>query len=134
MLCGCLGLLTVLACLSIWLGNWATPAKLFASPFAIGYGAWLVKREASRAPFTMQVSADGATALLGTAGCQAALTGLRIHVRGPIASVTGTAQGGRAVRMFWPPDAMDASVRRRLRLAAGTCVPPVDPTIATLSG
>ena len=134
MLCGCLGLLTVLACLSIWLGNWMTLVKLAAIPVVIAYGAWLVKREASRMAFTMQVSADGATALLGRAGCQVALTGLRIQVRGPMASVTGRVRGGRVLREFWPPDAMGASLRRRLRLAAGTSVPLADPTIATLSG
>ena len=130
----CLGSLTVLACISIWLGNWAMPAKLAAMPVVIGYGAWLVRREASRLPFMMQLSADGATALLGSAGRQLALTELRIHVRGPIASAIGLAPGGRVVRVFWPPDVMDAPLRRRLRLAAGTRVLPDDPTIATLSG
>ena len=130
----CLVSLTVLACISIWLGDWATPAKLAAMPMVIVYGAWLVRREASRLPFTMQLSADGDTALLGFAGCQLALAELCIQVRGPIASATGLTPGGRVVRVFWPPDLMDASLRRRLRLAAGTRVAPDDPTIATLSG
>jgi hypothetical protein len=111
-----LGLLAAFALLASAL---APPLKLPAALLALAQGLRLARREAGRAPI----------ALAWRGGNQPFLAdgrrhgSPRLHLRGPIAVLSGRDVHGRLQRFCWWPDTLSPGLRRQLRLA-GSAFPP----------
>lgn len=118
-----LGVLAAVALLTCELPHaWGVPAALLA----LGYGAFLAKREASRPARHLVVAAAGVS-----------LDGRAVHDpvvrwRGPLAFLTARDSAGRRLRLSWWPDTLPPARRRELRLAmavqaAASSVPEMAP-------
>ncbi|MBN6148891.1 hypothetical protein JR065_00940 [Xanthomonas sp. AmX2] len=108
-----LGLLTLLAPVSLLLSDLA---PLLAWPAALGamlYGAALLRREARRPSRALTIPAAGAATVDGQA-----VEELQVDWRGPLAFVRWRDRHGRVRRLAWWPDTLPAAARRELRLAA----------------
>ncbi|WP_231118136.1 hypothetical protein [Lysobacter silvisoli] len=95
---------------------WAWPLAAVAAL----YGAWLARRELRRPPQALVVAA-GRFHLDGVELCQP-----RLHWRGPLACLSFRQGRRRRYRIGWP-DALGATARRELRLAASVITPTPDP-------
>ncbi|MFT3806218.1 hypothetical protein [Arenimonas sp.] len=90
----------------------------FVSIAAAGQGFRLAHREWSRPACEVCLSPGDATLRLNFRGGVESWSGLRVHLRGPLASVTGV-DGSHRRRLHWWPDTLSRRDRRGLRLAAG---------------
>lgn len=109
-----LGLLVVLAPLSL-IGS-GMPRAL-AWPLAVAVfaaGLWQLRREAGRAPrqLVLATARAGADSLDGDP-----LRACDVTWRGALAFVHALHRDGRSVRLAWWPDTLPAPLRRELRLA-----------------
>ncbi|MFT3756273.1 MAG: hypothetical protein QM769_10080 [Pseudoxanthomonas sp.] len=82
---------------------------------ALGYGAWLIRREA-RQPVRQMVFPGNASPVLLDGQ---PLENVRVQWRGPLAFVQWRQADGRAGRLSFWPDTLPPARRRELRLAAG---------------
>ncbi|KAB7763220.1 MULTISPECIES: hypothetical protein [Xanthomonas] len=109
-----LTLLGALAPLSL-LGSDLPPHLAWpAAALALLYAAWLLRREAGRAPRALLIPAGaGAPSVDGVA-----VSALQVAWRGPLAFVRWRDAQGRTQRLAWWPDTLPPAARRELRLAA----------------
>ncbi|MBO9882237.1 hypothetical protein [Xanthomonas sp. D-109] len=109
-----LTLLGVLAPLSL-LGSDLPPRLAWpAAVLALLYAAWLLRREAGRAPRTLVLPVGaGAPRVDGVA-----VSDLQVAWRGPLAFVCWRDAQGCTQRLAWWPDTLPPAARRELRLAA----------------
>ncbi|MFT4257457.1 MAG: hypothetical protein QM599_10930 [Pseudoxanthomonas sp.] len=82
---------------------------------ALGYGAWLIRREAMQPVRCMVFPGNASPVLLDGQP----LDDVRVHWRGPLAFVQWWQADGRAGRLSFWPDTLPPAPRRELRLAAG---------------
>lgn len=126
--------LGLLAALALSLSALPLAGKLMTVPAALLYAMHLAGREARQVPCALRISADGAVvALVTTAGLRH-LSDPRVHVRWPLAMVTGHTDGGARLRLFWWPDTLPVRSRRLLRLASRNPIAASGPGLATMSG
>ena len=118
-----LGMLAAVALLTCELPYaWGVPAALLA----LGYGALLAKREASRPARHLVIAGTGAS-LDGQA-----VRDPLVRWRGPLAFFDARDGEGRRLRLSWWPDTLPPARRRELRLAmavqaAASSVPEMAP-------
>ncbi|WP_460457435.1 hypothetical protein [Arenimonas alkanexedens] len=87
--------------------------QLPAACLALAAGLRLARREAGRAPCTLLWAGGDAPVRLG----DQQLIAPRLHLRGPLAVLSGRDQCGRLQRFCWWPDTLSPGLRRQLRLA-----------------
>jgi toxin CptA len=76
----------------------------------------LMRRELKREPFTFAWAGGDSAATLNFAARRQSLSGARLYIRGPLASLRGQDETGRIQRHLWWPDTLPADARRQLRL------------------
>ena len=111
-LCGALIAFGLLAGLSLLASDLRPLFAWPAAMAAVGWGAWLARRERRRAPIRLTWRADG---LLFVDGER--VQHPRLQWRGPLAFLDWR-EGGKARRLAWWPDILPAAQGRELRLAA----------------
>ena len=110
--------LGVMAALSLGLS--ALPPVL-AWPGALGVAAWgllLARRVQRQAPCAIDWRGGDEPAYLTRHDGITRLVAVQVHLRGPLATLSGTHASGRIQRLAWWPDTLHAGDRRQLRLAA----------------
>jgi len=109
-----LGLLAILAPLSVLGSGLPRPLAWSLAPIAAALALWQVRREAGRAPRSLVL----ATGSAGTDSLDGEpLRACDVTWRGPLAFVHAVDRDGRDVRLAWWPDTLPAPRRRELRLA-----------------
>ena len=134
LLCRALFGLGVLAALSLSLSALPLGARLPLALLALGHGGWLAQREAQRRACYLQLDAEGTGLALVFADRVERLSQRQVHIRGPLARVSGVSGDGRRRHLLWWPDTLDAASRRSLGLAAGKSIEESGPALATMSG
>jgi toxin CptA len=134
LLCRALLGLGMLAALSLCLSALPLAVRLPLALIALGHGGWLARREALRPACWLQLDAEGSGLALVYADRVERLSQRQVHLRGPMARVSGVAGDGRRRHLLWWPDTLDAASRRRLRLAAGKSIEESGPALATMPG
>ena len=134
MLCVALLALGALAAVSLWLSALSQWLAAPASLLALGYGAWLARREFRREPFVLAWRGGASEVELNFAGRRQSWSAPQVQLRGPLASLSARDGQGRRRRVHWWPDTLPSASRRALRLAAGANNETVAAVLAATSG
>jgi toxin CptA len=111
-----IALIGLLATCSLLLSALPIAAALVLAAMALLRSVYLARRELRREPFELVWAGGEAAPALNFASRTQSLTGARLYIRGPLASLTGQDEAGRAQCHLWWPDTLPAAARRQLRL------------------
>ncbi len=117
-LAGALMLLGVLAASALGLSALPRAAALLSSAGCVLIGATSARRHLRLPEVHIVWPGRGEPALITSAGDTQQLASVSLHLRGPIAVLTGRDAGGRKRRWVWFPDTLPSADRRALRLVA----------------
>ena len=134
LLASALACLGGLAAAALWLSALPLAVRLSFGLLAVCYGLCLARRELHQEQFSLRISADGSALVMYFEHHSRRLDGIRVLVRGPLASIVGRTEAGQPRRLLWWPDTLAAPSRRALRLAGDQSNPGSEPVHATLSG
>jgi toxin CptA len=109
--------LGMMAALSLWLSALPVAARLAGSMLCVVEGVRLARRHRSLQAVSVDWLGGEEPAYLTGSGGVARLDGIVVHLRGPLASLSGTDARGHRRRLVWWPDTLDTAGRRQLRLA-----------------
>jgi hypothetical protein len=123
-----LGLIGLLAALSLQLSALPMPVATPLSVLAIAYTFFLIRLELARESFSFVWAGGDADATLNFASRIQSLSGPRLSIRGPLASLQGRDDTGRKQLHLWWPDTLSSAGRRQLRLVDQIRKQPHDPT------
>ena len=112
-----IGLLGLLAALSVFMSALPGPVAALSAMLALAHASMQARRELRREPFCLIWAGGGAQATLNFAGRAQSLSGPKLSLRGPLASLHGRDEQGRNQRFLWWPDTLPSAARRQLRLA-----------------
>ena len=110
--------LGVMAALSLWLSALPPPVKLPAILAALAEGLRQARRHLAQPALALDWLGGDEPAYLTTSARVVRLDRVTAHLRGPLASLSGTDAQGRLRRLAWWPDTLGDLDRRQLRLAS----------------
>lgn len=114
-----LGLLGILAGLSLIASDLPAAARWPLACLAAGYGAWLARAELRKPHRELVIDAQGAqTSVDGESASD-----FSVDWRGPLAFVRWRDTQDRRQRLVWWPDTLPVASRRELRLAVPAALP-----------
>jgi toxin CptA len=118
LLCAALAGLGVLAAIALGVSALPLPAKPPLCALALGYGAWLARREWRRPACTVEFAADGSAVMRAGASCRP-MRAPRLALRGALACLAWRDEDGRGHSHTWCADTLPPPARRLLRLRFG---------------
>jgi len=110
------GLLGLLALWSLGLSALSIPASSALAVAVVIHSVFLMGRELRREPFTFVWAGGDADATLNFTARTQSLSGPKLFLRGPLASLRGKDETGRSRIYLWWPDTLSSAARRQLRL------------------
>lgn len=110
--------LGMLAAASLLLSAMPRAIAFVLAAGAVLHGLRLARREASLPPGELWLRPADASLRLNFPEGSQSWSGVRIRLRGPLASLSGVDAQGRRRRLHWWPDTLSRRDRRLLRLAA----------------
>lgn len=115
--------LALLALVALWL----TPLPAVVGvPSGLAMLCWSrvqSRRQLRQAPCRITWPGRGEPALIESTETVLRIDAVSVHLRGPMAVLSGRDEAGRCRRWVWYPDTLDVSARRALRLAASRPLP-----------
>lgn len=111
-----IGLLGLLAVLSLRMSALPILSIATLAVTVMIYSVFLIRRELRRKPFTFIWAGGDASATLNFASGPQSLSGLRLLLRSPLAALRGKDDAGRSRTYLWWPDTLSSAARRQLRL------------------
>jgi len=115
-----IGLLGMLALLSLWLSALPMPVISGLAILVVFYSSVSIRHELRREPFTLTWAGGDEPAVLNFDGRTQSLSGPRLSIRGPLAGMRGKDDAGRSLLYVWWPDTLSSAARRQLRLVEQT--------------
>jgi len=112
------GIVGLLALLSLRLSALPPPLAVALAICVVIYSAVSIQRELKREPFTFIWAGGDAVAVLNFGDSQQVLSGLSLSMRGPLATIRGRDEDDRHRTYLWWPETLPSAARRQLRLAA----------------